>query len=119
MAKKIIVLDARADGPGQQIEINLALWADVPTARQPFYADPNAVSAFRNATNAELTALRNGSVVERVVTIRVDPGGTLAAIRQAAEEAFATFQDEITNRNQWRRYGTFWDGTSWTNVTVQ
>lgn len=118
MAKKAIVLEQPGEGTGKQTEVRAVLWADVPVARQTFYADPNKTSAFRNADAGELAALRTGAVAERVVTIRRDPGTTNAQIRTAIEAEFAAWQAEVTAYNPWSRYGSSWDGTTWTGVTV-
>ena len=91
-----------------------ALWADVPAARQSFYANATATSAVRNIAPADLLAIQNGSVVEKVATLQVPKGATIGQLQTALETIWSAYQTEVTNFNPWNRYGTFWDGASWT-----
>ena len=95
-----------------------ALWADVPVARQPFYANPTATSAWENALAADLTALQSGQVVERVDKLGIPSGGTLAQARSILQANWQFYQDRITADNPWQRYGSTWDGTTWTVAGV-
>ena len=111
----IIILD-RSDPTNPNV-YRYVFWADVPSARQPFYAalaGPTAVSAWKDALAADNTALQNGSVVEKVDTIQVPSHATLAQIRVFLQDKWAEYQAAITARNPWQRYGTTWDGTTWT-----
>lgn len=94
------------------------LWADVPVTRQSFYTNAGAVSTWRDALPADNAALASGAVVERVDKMIVPPGTTLAQARAQLEINWQSFQDLITNRNPWARYGTIWDGTTWTAAGV-
>lgn len=94
------------------------LWADVPTARQRFYADPAKVSAWLDATAPDNAALASGAVVERSDTMRIPLGATLAQIKAFLEARHADFQADITNNNPWVRYGMTFDGTTWVNGGV-
>jgi hypothetical protein len=94
------------------------LWADVPTARQPFYAQAGKVSEWRDATAPDNAALASGAVVEHADTLRVPPGATLAQIKTFLEARHADFQADITNNNPWVRYGMTFDGTTWVNGGV-
>ena len=60
-------------------EFRYALWADVPTVRQTFYANASAKSALLGATTADNTALQNGSVVEQVGSQRVPVGSVCSS----------------------------------------
>lgn len=112
MAKRVIILD-QLDTP--MLAFQAALWADVPTARQPKYANASFNSAWAGASAGELTALRNGQVAEKVTTISVAPGTALAEIRAQLQAAFTAWQAEVNGRNPWNRYGTYWDDvTGWT-----
>ena len=97
-----------------------ALWADVPTARQSFYAhhtptgDPPYTSAWSGATAADNANLQNGLVTERVITQRVPPGTTITQVETFLQNQWQQFQNEITNYNPWVHYGSTWDGTTWT-----
>src|SRR3990167_8111087 len=111
----IIILD-RPEPTNQQV-YRYVLWADVPVARRPFYAalaGPTAVSAWKDALAADNTALQSGSVVEKVDTIQVPASATLAEIRSFLQARWTDFQASITTINPWQRYGTAWDGTTWT-----
>lgn len=91
-----------------------ALWADVPAARQSFYANANKVSAWNGALPTDNTALQNGSVVERVDKFVVPSGTTLAVVQTLLQTQWQEFQDRITALNPWVRYGSTWDGAVWT-----
>lgn len=116
MARKIIILD-RVGMPSDRA-FRVAFWLDVVAARRSFYANANATSAVVGATQAELDALKNGSVVERVEAILRPAGTSQAAMQTTLEARHAQYQQELTDRNPWERYGTSWDGTTWTSVTV-
>lgn len=94
------------------------LWADVPAARQPFYAEAGKVSAWRDATGPDNAALASGAVAEKTDTLRIPPGANLAQIKGYLEARHADFQADVTNTNPWVRYGMTWDGTTWVNGGV-
>jgi hypothetical protein len=121
MARRAIILEnTTADSPGADIEIRVALWADVPVSRQPFYARAGAVSAYRNATNAENTAIASGALAESVQVIPRPAGTTNAQLRNAVEQALTAWQAYVTSFNPWARYGSSFDSatSTWTGVTV-
>lgn len=106
---KVIVLeqsDART--------FRYALWADVPLARQPFYANTSASSVWKDATLSDITALRNGEVVERVDIFSVPEGTLIGSVRTHLRALWQAHQDRVTAEARWSRYGTTWDGTTWT-----
>jgi hypothetical protein len=108
-AKRIIILE-QSDAQTYRF----ALWADVPVPRQPFYANPAAVSAWSGAAAGDNTALKNGSVVESTGTINVPIGEALAPSQARLIALWTAYQAAVTSGNQWARYGSFWDGTTWT-----
>ena len=114
MARKIILLD-RVGGPA---DFRVAFWLDVPAARQAFYANPTATSAVVGITTPELDAIKAGAIVEHVAPVLRDNGVTIGALRTILEAEYARLQTELTASVQWSRYGTSWDGTTWTVVTV-
>lgn len=119
MARKIIILD-RVGFPSDDA-FRVAFWLDVPVARRPFYANAAFVSAVEGTEApdvVELAALRDGAVSEVVDAVYLPAGTTLAAIRTRLAAHHAVLQAEVTNKNLWARYGTFWDGTTWTNRGV-
>lgn len=111
--KEIIILE-QVKRDGGAIELRYAMWATVPAARQPFYANAAFVSAYKDADTNETTALRNGSVTEKVATGTWPSGTSSATIRTNLESIWAAFNTDVQNNNPWNRYGSFWDGTTWT-----
>lgn len=119
MARKIIVLEQQ--GLPSDANYRVAYWLDVPVARQPFYANATATSVVigPNATTAgELSAIRSGAVLEVVEVIPRPVGTTAAQLRAAAEARWIELQNTLQTQNKWNRYGTSFDGTTWTNATV-
>ncbi len=115
MAKRIIILDrSRSD----ENEFKYLLWVGVPAARQGFYADPNAKSVYVGATVAENLALQNGSIAEKSAIINTPVDTTQAGLKVHLERLWDAFQAEVNSVNQWKNYGTFFDGTTWTNGGV-
>lgn len=108
MAKHIIILDRPEPG-----SYRFVFWADVPVSRQPFYANAAFVSAYKDATAGEKTALTSGVVTERVGTINIG-AMSLAQVQTSLQNTWQAFQDEVNNINPWQRFGTFWDGATWT-----
>ena len=107
---RIIVLDQQ-----DARTFNYVFWADVPAARQPFYAKPvGTVSAWKEALVADNAALVDGSVVELVGTLGVPASTSLAQAQAILQATWQAFQDRITATNRWARYGTTWDGVTWT-----
>jgi hypothetical protein len=95
-----------------------ALWADVPAARQPFYARVGATSAWAGASGAQNTALAAGQIAERVNVLEVPAVATVADIKTELDRLATAYQTEITNTNPWVRYGTRSDGTTVTQTGV-
>jgi len=108
----IVVLERTALNPPT---IRYLLRANVPLARQPYYANAELVSAYPDTSQADLTALRAGQVVERVDEVNVG-GSTVAQIQAALVEAQAAFQAAANSQaaNKWKYWGSSWDGTTWT-----
>ena len=109
-AKRIIVLD----NPNGGSTYHVALWADVPVARQPFYASPGAVSAWTGASAADNAAIATGAVAEKVISYDTATAETLNQLKAVLIAGWTLWQAHITNDNAWARYGTFFDGTTWT-----
>lgn len=109
MAKKIIILNKLPND-----NFRAAFWLDVPTARQEFYADSSIISQYKDISAGELTALRNGSVTEQVEQFGNDVTGSLAAVKTFLISEFNSRQTDVSDLNHWDKYGSFYDGTSWT-----
>lgn len=117
MAKRIIILDRIPLGGGR-LAFNYVLWAEVPLARQPFYAHPNAKSVWTGASTQENADIASGAILERVGVYQdrtPEASETIADVRAALQAAWTAFQNEVTNADiRWQRYGTSWNGTTWT-----
>jgi hypothetical protein len=116
-----IALDQPNPTANGVVILNVALWADVPAARQRFYAaawGPSRVSAWLDATAQDNANLQNGSVVERVIQLQTAPGTPISSLEPLAVAEAQNFQASITSTNPWAVYGSSYDGTAWTIVTV-
>lgn len=107
----VIILDQQASDPNTY---NYVLWADVPAARQAHYATANATSRWTGATTQDNTNLQNGSVAEQFGSQRVLSSATLPQIEAFFQAIWTGFQASVTANNPWIRYGSTWDGTTWT-----
>lgn len=113
MATRIVILDKLDSAAGEQ-RYRYVLWADVPAARQPFYARSGAVSAWNGASAAQNAAIASGAIAERLDSIIVPGGQTLAQIEATLVAAFNAWQAAVTAANPWVRQGTLWDdSTGW------
>ena len=124
---RIIVLDRSKDDLNQW---RCAFWADVPAARQALYANKEVLvngvwtlvprrSAWRDALTADNTALDNGSMTELVDTVSVDPTLTVVQIEALLQTRWQAFQDQVNiAAHPWKRYGSTWDGTTWTITNI-
>lgn len=118
ISKRVVILEKLGTAP---LTYKYLLWADVPAARQPFYAAKQAslVSAWKDAAAGDTAALQNGSVAERVDVTTMQPGDNLAAAMARLQAIWTAYQAEITALNQWDRYGSFMDtSNAWANGGV-
>jgi hypothetical protein len=58
--------------------------------------------------------LTTGAVVEQVSLLTGGGGQTLPQIEAELVSRQATYQAQVTARTTWNRYGTFYNGTTWT-----
>ena len=116
MARKIIVLDQT--GLPSDSNYTVAFWLSVPAARQLFYANAAATSHVVGAQAAEISAIQAGQIMERIVSVPYIKGTSLGAIQADLVSRYNAAQTELNNDNPWNHYGTTWDGTTWTLVTV-
>lgn len=116
MARKIIILD-RTGLPSDQ-NYRVAFWLDVEPERQTFHANAAATSAVKGITAPELALIQSGAIIEEVIDVAAPASATQGQLLAAVVARYTERQAQITDRNQWARYGSFWDGTSWTPVTV-
>ena len=114
MARKIIIQERL--GEPSDFNFKFVLWADVPAARQSFYADVNKTTTVKDALAAELLAIRQGQILEKQNSASFPAGTTGNQIKTDLIAKFNQFQSEVNSLNPWQFYGTFWDGTIWTNA---
>jgi len=122
MARQIIILENQIPGRGatDPISYRYAFWLSVPTARQPFVANATAASNVKDATAGELSAIQSGAIKELVGVFSAAPGTTIGQLESYLAAQFAAAQSAFnsSSQNPWDHYGTTWDGTTWTLVTV-
>lgn len=114
----IIVLE-RLDDP-QSVGFNAAFWVAVPAARQKFYANPAAVSAWRDIAASELADLRAGKFREIVVPQRFTRPTSTNAIKAQLVVVLGALQAAEDARNDWSAYGTSFEttNTTWSDAGV-
>ena len=117
MNRKIILLDRLALGATDEM-YRVAFWLAVPVERRPFYADPNKTSAVKNITAEELGDLRAGQFIEVVESLNKPAGATEEQSQGMLEMSFLRRQADLNVLNPFDRYGTYWDGAAWHNMTV-
>jgi hypothetical protein len=112
----IVVLEKTQSNP---LTFRFLVRADVPLARQPFYADAEFVSAYPDTLAADLVALRAGQVTEQVSEVQTG-NSTVAQIKAELIQTQQAFQAAVNAAaaNKWTYYGTAFDGTTWTNAGV-
>lgn len=113
MVKKIIVLDAQP-GPDGSTLLRAVFWFDVPAARR--VPIPQTISSYRDATPSEVSALQDGSVLEKVASFYVPAGATGAQVKGNLEARYASALAKISGLpNPNKYYGASWDGTVWSS----
>jgi len=117
MTQAIVILEQ--EGIPSDLNYRVVFWLDVPAARQRFYANANATSAFLDAAAGDLAALKAGQIIEVVETIHRPANTTALAVKQAARDRLAALQAELNRDNRFNRYGTKWTQASgWVDSTV-
>jgi len=118
VARRIILLE-RADDAGQ-IGLHIILWADVPVARQPRYANATATTAVTDATAAELLAIQTGAIAEESRIAHWPAGTAVATILAQIVTGWNAYQARITTINPWSNYLSSWDSATqtWTQKSV-
>jgi len=114
VSKRVIILEKLSNSP---LVFRYALWADVPLARQPFYAVTQAgtVSAWKDASASDNAAIQSGAVKETVDTINLSQAQTVADAQAALQAIWAAYQAATNAFDPWQRYGTFMDASNnWT-----
>lgn len=107
---RIIVLDQAVPGTWRYL-----LWADVPAARQAFYTSTSAKSEWKDALAPDNINLQQGIVAEQAGFINT-PGFTVPQLQAELQARWTDFQNEVNAKNPWTRYGSAWNGTTWTST---
>ena len=115
MANKIIALERNDGAP---VQFRFAMWLTVATLRWPYYARAGAKSVWTGASQAENDAIAAGQVAEVVETHEVAAGASLAQIKAELETIYNARQAAFTATLVPSRYGSRWDGTTWTDVVI-
>ena len=95
--------------------VNYVLRANVPVARQTFFADPSKDSAYRYASSGDLDDLRSGRVLERAGTHNFS-GMTIVQMKAWLMAEQTSFQTDVTAdgaQNPWKFYGVSFNGSVW------
>jgi hypothetical protein len=113
-ARQVVIL-RRTDSPqAQGPTFAYVLRADVPTARQPFMADPEYVSLFvpmAGDTDPDATGLTTGAVAERAGSVAVSNSLAPNEVQALLIRLQVDFQAEVTGDKTFQRYGSYFDGT--------
>lgn len=114
MAKRIIVLDRNVDTG----RFNILYWCAVPAGREDRWLEAQGnptASRWAGASAAENTAIANGQVVEFAEKWSRQGAPDLPTAQADLEARWQILQDDVTNKNPWNRWGSYWDDTStWT-----
>lgn len=112
--KHVIILETNPS-EGGLVSIRAAFWLEVP-GEQVVRIPQLAAAAWRDASDDEITALQNGTVVEEVrtfifpISLGVDD---VHKILQIAYEDRAAYLASLPFKGQY--YGAFFDGSQWTD----
>lgn len=109
MARKIVVMEQLGVK-----DFRVAYWLDVPIGRQNLVADANKTSQVKDISQTELTDFRAGKFVEMVEQRNYPSTRTIPQILSDLQSRHAELQAEVDAVKTYQYYGSFWDGTSWT-----
>lgn len=114
---KIVIFTTPAKGADSDVQYSFYLYP--PAANQKFYRQPNGQPSGNVATAQEITDYKNGVFIEEPGAFQVPSGWTNAQIRTELQNRYTardtTFQAE---QAKWNRYGSVWDGTTWTTRVI-
>jgi len=100
-----VVLERRNWSAGSaDLDYKVAFYADVPAGtpnsdgvtRANLYANPDVVSAWKSIPAADLTGMKNGSIIESVAFVSYPAGMAGAAILSDLDARHAAFQAQVT-----------------------
>ena len=114
----IIILDQDTTAPVTRPTYRVAFWADVPSQRQQFFANLAAKSVWTGALAADTAQLVSGAVVEQVGTYSPESSKSNPQLQTDLIAAWTAYQAQISALNNWKNYGTTFDGTLWVQQGV-
>lgn len=117
MPKKIIILERV--NPPSDYSFRYCLWAENPIARKNYSVNPDFVSAFKGATQDEILAIQDGSIIEETGIAQYKEGTPLEVIQEDLRKRFEVFQQKVNEQNKLSLYGTFFDDNGWTEGGVK
>ncbi len=109
--KKIIILE-KTNMQNYQT-VSCLFWLAIPHLQRPVYANPGAVSLYKQTTPEELQMIKDGLVIEMQKTLSFSEDTTLDQIKAKLLADYNTEQSNIETETKYDYYGTSWDGTSW------
>lgn len=116
MSKKIIILERT--GEPSDLNFTVIFWLTIPATRKAFFAKESATSIYKDATPDEIKAIQEGTIQELVINVSYPSKTPLSEITSELTAKFNEQQINLNTYNPFVRYGTFWDGTNWTNQGV-
>ena len=113
MAKKIIILGKQ--NISNYFEVSYLLWVDVPLEQQTFRINPDATSQYKGATTAEITALKDGSIVEMMGLCSFAEGTIIPTIKAELIGKYNAAQNDVNADTKFSYYGVYYNGANWAN----
>lgn len=109
----IVILERSSVNPQT---VQFVLRANVPVARQSYFANAEKTSAFPGIAAGDLADLRAGKFIEKTDSVST---GSLTITQVgvqlvAAQHAFQACVTADAEYNPYKFYGSTWDGTAWT-----
>lgn len=109
MARQIIILNVPQHEVRGLLRIEALFWISV--SANVAFPNANARSAAPNVSQAELDAIKAGTVVERPVELVVPDNMTNADIQTLIQACYARASAQYQPEGKY--YGVAWDGTAW------
>lgn len=104
---KIIILET------VRTKYRVAFWIDTKSGNAGFHADPAKASAWTGAQPEDITALRDGSVQEKVDSFDFPDGTTLAQAQAELVKVHTRFQAAEDTDTKYQNTSIAYDGTNW------
>jgi len=118
MAQRQIIILQRTVNEAGNPQFAYILRADVPVARQPYIQKfelvPNQFTPVPPDVDPDANGVSTGAVLEKAGVFVNDGTLTLPQIQATLIRLQQDFQTAVTNEATYIRYGSSFDGTSWT-----